>query len=128
MREIIGCCGIVCSNCDIYKATENDDNDLRDIIFKRQIEWGHADRFQKLYGREYALKDIHCNGCPIENEHSFWYIENCPMRTCALEKNIENCAHCTEYLCEKLKAFFDKSHVNAKKTLDEIRSRSAAVN
>ena len=40
MREIIGCCGIVCSNCDIYKATNDDNNDLRDIIFKREIEGG----------------------------------------------------------------------------------------
>lgn len=122
MREIIGCCGIVCSNCDIYKATKNDNNDLRDIIFKREIEGGHGDRFQKLFGREYALEDIHCNGCPIENKCSFWYIKNCQMRACALEKNLENCAYCTEYPCEKLQAFFDKSHVNAKKTLDEIRA------
>jgi hypothetical protein len=128
MREIIGCCGIVCSNCDIYKATKNDNNDLRDIIFKREIEGGHGDRFQKLFGREYALEDIHCNGCPIENKRSFWYIKNCQMRACALEKNLENCAYCTEYPCEKLQAFFDKSHVNAKKTLDEIRARVRRFN
>lgn len=123
MREIIGYCGIVCSNCDVYKATKNDNNDLRDIIFKRDIEGGHGDGFQKLYGREYALEDIHRNGCPIENKRSFWYIKNCQMRACALEKNLENCAYCAEYPCEKLQAFFDKSHVNAKKTLDEIRAR-----
>ena len=127
MREIIGCCGIVCSNCDIYKATQNDDDDLRAIIFERQMEWGHGDRFQKLYGREHTLEDIHCNGCPVENGSAFWYIDNCRMRACALDKNLENCAHCAEYPCENLQAFFDKSHVNAKKTLDEIRSRFAEV-
>ena len=46
MREIIGCCGIVCSNCDIYKATKNDNNDLRDVIFKREIEGGMATDFK----------------------------------------------------------------------------------
>jgi hypothetical protein len=124
MREIIGYCGIVCSNCDIYKATKNGNNDLREIIFKREIEGGHSDRFQKLFGREYTLEDIYCNGCPIENKRSFWYTKNCQMRACALEKNLENCAYCTEYPCEKLQAFFGKSHVNAKKTLDEIRTRA----
>jgi len=50
------------------------------------------------------------------------------MRACALKKNLENCAYCTEYPCEKLQAFFDKSHVNAKKTLDEIRARMRQFN
>ena len=122
MKKIIGCCGLVCSDCDIYKATKNNDDELRDQIFKRQIVWGHGDRFQRLFGREYTLEDIHCNSCPLENKHSFWYIENCQMRACALERSLENCASCTEYPCEKLQAFFNKSHVNAKKTLDEIRS------
>jgi len=127
MGEVIGCCGIVCSNCDIYKATRDDDDNLRSIVFDRQVKWGHADRFQSIYGREYTLEDIRCNGCPVENGRAFWYIENCQMRTCALEKNHVNCAHCGDYPCERLQAFFHKSHVNAEKTLDEIRSRIAGI-
>jgi len=127
MGEVIGYCGLICSNCDIYKATENDDNDLREIVFNRQIEWGHGDRFQRLYGREYLLEDIHCEGCPTESERAFWYIHNCQMRTCALKKNLANCAFCNEYPCEKLQTFFNKSHVDARKTLDEIRARANVV-
>ncbi len=127
MGKVLGCCGIVCSNCDIYKATQNADNDLPAIVFERQIEWGYGYRFQLLYGRKYTMKDIHCNGCPIENKHAFLYIENCQMRTCALEKNLINCAYCTEYPCKELQAFFDKTHVTAKKTLDDIRSRFVDV-
>ncbi len=87
MKEIIGCCGLVCSDCQIYEATQNDDHDLRSILYRRQIEWGHGDRFQILFGREYMPEDVHCDGCPVESERAFWYIENCQMRACCLGKS-----------------------------------------
>lgn len=123
MGKIIGCCGIICSDCQIFEATQNQDDDLRAILFQRQIEWGHSDRFRELYGREYRLDDIHCDGCPTSSPDDFWYIQNCEMRACALNKGYPNCAYCMEYPCDLLQSFFDKSHVNARKTLDRIRTQ-----
>jgi hypothetical protein len=125
MGEVVGCCGLVCSDCQIYLATQSRDEDLRATIFQRQKNWGHDTRFRELYGREYRLEDVHCGGYPTSSQGDFWYIENCGMRACALRKNHPNCAHCDEYPCDQLKGFFDKSHVNARKTLDEIRSQIA---
>ena len=121
---MIGCCGLTCSDCQILEATMNNDNDLRRIIFERQKKWGHDKRFSELYDRDYTIDDIHCEGCPTSGFDSFWYIENCNIRFCALEKEHKNCAYCDEYPCDILASFFDKSHINAKKTLDQIRSNN----
>jgi len=46
----------------------------------------------------------------------------CEIRKCAKAKGIENCAHCSEYACEKLEKFF-ATGPEAKAQLDMIRSR-----
>jgi hypothetical protein len=125
MDEVVGCCGLICNKCQVYEATQNQDGELRATAYQRHIDWGHGDRFRELYGREYRVEDVSCDGCPTQSPRDFWYIENCQMRACALGKGHPNCAHCGEYPCETLQAFFDKSHVNARETLDEIHSRLA---
>lgn len=127
MGEVVGCCGLACSNCQIYLATQNRNEDLRAIVYQRQKKWGHHIRFRELYGRGYWLEDVHCDGCPTSSPDDFWYIENCEIRSCALGKDYPNCAHCKEYPCDQLQSFFDKSHVEARKTLDDIRSRITSV-
>ena len=29
--------------------------------------------------------------------------KNCPVRPCVMSRDIDNCAHCDDYICEKLK-------------------------
>lgn len=125
MDELVGCCGLICSKCQVYEATQNQDRELRSAVYQRHIDWGHGDRFRELYGREYKVEDVVCDGCPTQSPHAFWYIENCPMRKCALGRGYPNCAHCPDYPCDALQEFFDKSHVNARETLDGIRSKLA---
>jgi hypothetical protein len=42
------------------------------------------------------------------------------VRQCALERGVENCAHCDDFPCEKLEKPWSIS-VDAKTTLEEIR-------
>ena len=128
MDEVVGCCGLICSKCQVYEATQSQDEEMRAAAYQRQIDWGHGDRFRELYGREYRVEDISCDGCPTQSPRAFWYIENCRMRTCALGKGHPNCAHCDEYPCDTIQEFFDKSHVNARQTLDEIRLKLLSLN
>lgn len=46
---------------------------------------------------------------------------DCPMRICAVEKGIENCAHCNEYACETIEEFF-VTDPQARVKLDAIRA------
>ena len=111
MTRIVGYCGIVCSDCPVLIATKNDDNDERKKV---------ATLFTKQYGREYKPEDINCDGCIANGPRLFRYCANCKWRTCAREKNLENCAHCDDYPCESLSGLFSQ-YAKAKETLDAIR-------
>jgi hypothetical protein len=39
----------------------------------------------------------------------------CPIRACALDKGVPNCAHCPAYACEQLESFFVKTERFLKK-------------
>ncbi len=60
-----------------------------------------------------------CDGCKA-NRRLFSGCIKCEIRDCAKQKGLNNCAHCTEYACEKLSAFFS-TDPQAKIALDVIR-------
>jgi hypothetical protein len=72
MDEVVGCCGLICSKCKVYEATQSQDEELRAAVYQRQIDWGHGARFRELYGREYRADDINCDGCPTQSPRAFW--------------------------------------------------------
>jgi predicted nucleic acid binding AN1-type Zn finger protein len=111
LNEIVGYCGIVCSSCPIFLATQKDDDAER----KRVVEL-----VRKQYGKECRAEDINCDDCLGEGSRHWRDCKNCKIRGCAKERNVENCAYCTQYSCETLAKLFD-DYPPAKKTLDEIR-------
>lgn len=113
MEKIIGYCGIICSECPVFIATQKNDDAERKHV---------AEIFTKQYGREYAPKDINCDGCLSQSGRIFSYCNICEIRKCGMIKNFVNCAHCAEYPCEKLSKLFAE-YSKAKDTLDEIRSK-----
>jgi hypothetical protein len=117
MPEIIGYCGLNCCTCPIYVATREKNDEKR-----RRMRAEIAVQIKKHYGVEYQPEDItDCDGCRSENDRLFAGSKNCRIRKCARPKRIENCAHCSEYACDKLKEFFVKDP-EAKTRLDVIRS------
>lgn len=111
MEKMIGYCGIVCTECKGYEATQKDDDNER-----RKV----AQLWSKLYNSELKPKDVNCDGCLPEGKRQIGHCKVCEIRKCGQEKNIINCAYCDEYTCEKLNQFF-KMAPDAKKTLDDIR-------
>jgi hypothetical protein len=118
--KVVGFCGIVCSDCLVLKSTRDDDDELRARVLREQ-GWKWADLFIEKFGREPHLKDIDCDGCLSEGR-LFWYCLDCDWRACAMDKGLDNCAHCVDYPCESLSRLFDK-HPRAKETLDGIRNK-----
>jgi len=115
MEETMGYCGLICQTCPIYVATRQNDpkkkHEMR-VEIARQIE--------EIYGQKNSAEDIgDCDGCKAETGRRF--STGCEVRQCAIDKQIENCAYCSEYACDKLeKAFI--SDEGARKRLDQIRS------
>ncbi len=110
MFEMIAYCGLDCSKCDAFRATQTED-----LEFKARI----AERWSKELNREFTPEDITCDGCKSDRL-SAWCQSVCKIRPCAEGKGATTCAHCDNYLCEKLEGFLT-SEPAAKATLEEIR-------
>ncbi|UCE16958.1 MAG: DUF3795 domain-containing protein [Candidatus Bathyarchaeota archaeon] len=112
---MIGVCGITCTDCDAFIATQkNDDTKRREV----------AEAWSKAFDHEFKPEDINCDGClTADGQHiNHWSV--CEIRKCGTEKEAENCAHCIDYKCEKIEKFHEQVP-EAKKTLDEIKRKSS---
>jgi hypothetical protein len=111
MEKMVGCCGIVCSDCPVLVATRKSDDAER-----RRV----AEIFTKQYGKEYKSEDINCDGCLSDSSQVFSYCNICEIRKCGKERSVANCGSCADYPCERLSKLFAE-YSKAKETLDEIR-------
>jgi hypothetical protein len=116
MTEMVSYCGLNCQTCPIYLATRQENKEER-----ARMRADIVKLCKDHYGINYKVEDISdCDGCHTEGERLFSSSKDCPIRTCAREKALENCAYCTEYACGKLEAFF-KTDPAAKARLDAVR-------
>ncbi len=111
MDKMVAFCGITCSECPAFLATQKDDDNERKKI---------AEMWSKQFNEEIKPEGINCDGCLLESDRLFSYCRVCEIRKCAQEKEVKNCAYCDDYVCEKLNNFFDHAS-EAKVTLEEIR-------
>lgn len=110
MVEIIAYCGLRCDRCPAYVATiENDDTKRKET----------AETWSKEFDTSLTAGDINCKGCH-QDEIIFNYCAQCEIRKCGDEQGVETCAHCDEYICEKLSKFFEMAP-EAKESLEKIR-------
>ncbi|MDD5765124.1 MAG: DUF3795 domain-containing protein [Candidatus Marinimicrobia bacterium] len=97
MKHIIAYCGLNCHECDAYLATLANDNAKRKEVAK---QWS------KEYHVDLKPADINCTGCLTVGENVFSHCKVCEIRLCGIEKKVVNCAHCNDFVCEKLEKFF----------------------
>jgi hypothetical protein len=95
-KKIIAACGLVCSECPAYIATQKNDDALRAET---------AAKWSKMFHAEIKAADIQCDGCPSDSGQLFSHCAVCEIRKCAREKKLATCARCPEYSCPKLESF-----------------------
>lgn len=115
MERMVAFCGLVCTECPGYIATQKDNDEER-----RKV----AEEWSKMFNADIKPESINCDGCLSSSGRLIEYCRTCEIRKCGLEKNVENCAHCEEYICEKLSKWFEQVP-DSKKNLDEIRQKLA---
>jgi hypothetical protein len=94
MNDYIAYCGLDCEGCEARLATVNNDATLRQKVAK---EWS------ELNGVEITPEMINCVGCRIDGIKTPYCESLCPIRQCALKRNLETCGSCCEMdSCEKL--------------------------
>ena len=109
-------CGLDCSSCPIYLATLEQDNS-RQLSMRERI----ADQLSKQYSIDSKPEDINdCDGCRSDTGRIFTGCLQCNIRECAIGKNLESCAFCADYSCDKLKKHF-LLDTDAQSRLEEIR-------
>ena len=112
MNNYIGYCGLDCKKCPAYIATVNDDNELREKIAK---EWS------ELNNVEITPEMINCEGCRIDGVKTIFCDSICLIRQCAMEKEMETCAQCSELeVCEKVAMIFENNG-DALKNLKKLK-------
>ncbi len=111
MERMVAFCGLICTECEGYLATQAND-------------WAALERLAAKVREEYnvptvAAQDMLCDGCLSDPGRRCGYCAMCEIRACGAARGVANCGHCPDYACEKLTAFFGTA---ARGVLDGVRS------
>ena len=116
MEQIIAACGLDCAQCLAYKATQANDQAAKErVLAQWRVEYNNPNM---------TIQDVTCDGCMTGVRHG-GYCALCPIRACAEERSLANCAACDDYGCEKLEGFL-KMAPQARVTLEGIRAQRAS--
>jgi hypothetical protein len=100
MSEMIAYCGLVCSRCPTFIATQNDDDEARE-------------KTVAVYAQKFCMdlqkEDINCDGCLSEGGRKIGYCQACEIRQCCIGKGLNHCVICPEEPCSKLVRFHEFS-------------------
>jgi hypothetical protein len=111
MSRVIAFCGLDCTTCSAYRATQADDAAEKERV---------AARWRKDTGDpQIDLDYVTCDGCVSFACRLGGHCRECKIRACAIVRGIENCAHCSNYPCDKLDAVF-RYAPEAQERLDRI--------
>jgi len=91
MEAIITRCGYRCDLCLAYKPNIEAHPENRQIL---------SDGWYKYFGFRIQAEDIYCDGCLSEGGKLI--DKSCPVWPCAIERRIDHCDQCEEFVCEKL--------------------------
>ncbi|RJQ74589.1 MAG: DUF3795 domain-containing protein [Desulfobacteraceae bacterium] len=112
MERMMAYCGLKCSQCPAYLATQANDQGAREKV---------AARWSKMLGMNLSAGDINCDGCKSAGGRLFGHCRTCQIKQCCSRKGYATCAGCDEYACEALTAFFAFAP-HARTALEALRS------
>ena len=107
-EQLLSYCGIDCAACPAYVATQA--NDIEKLTTLAGVWFDGA--------TDHTI--VLCDGCKSDGRIMQWCAA-CPTRACTIECELENCAYCDNFGCEKLLKVFEMS-ADAKTNLDRIRA------
>jgi hypothetical protein len=108
---MIAYCGLDCSKCGAYLATQEDDDGKRAET---------ARNWSKMYHAEITPGQINCHGCKAEGV-KFLHCNVCEIRQCCISNHVGHCAACENYICSTLSEFI-KLAPEAGKALEKLRA------
>jgi hypothetical protein len=98
MEQMIAYCGLVCTECEAYAATQADD---REALERVAAHWR-----EEYSAPQITVSWVICDGCVADSDRRCGHCSECDIRACGTERQVANCAHCSDYACQKLGQFF----------------------
>ena len=117
MEKMIAYCGLICTECPAYIATQADD---RAALERVAAQWR-----EEFNAPNITVESVICDGCLTAEGRKCGHCFECEMRACAMERGVANCAHCEAYACDKLEGFFGFVP-EARATLEAVRAALVA--
>jgi len=111
VTKTLSMCGLDCAACPAFVAHKTDDDTLRE---KTAAEWS------RQFQANLTPADINCVGCLKTTGVQIGHCADCEIRKCGLDRNVKNCALCSDYPCERV-ARFIANVPPAKANLEEVR-------
>ena len=87
MRKLIGCCGLDCERCDVYVATIQNNDALREKTAKLWSGLNHIQITPDM---------LHCLGCRADGVKTRYCSDLCQIRKCVQGKGLQTCGACSE--------------------------------
>jgi hypothetical protein len=114
MDRIIACCGLICTDCEAYQATQaGDEAWLEQVAAKWREEYQNP---------SFTAANVACDGCLATDGQLCSHCLVCSTRRCCQEHGVANCGVCAEYeTCEDIRGFFQYVP-SAKVVLDEVHA------
>jgi hypothetical protein len=109
---MIAYCGLVCTDCPAYIATQADD---RAALEQVAAQWR-----EEFDAPDITVQWIICDGC-LDGGRKCGHCAECQIRACGVTRGVATCAHCADYACDQLEAFFGFVP-DARATLDGVRA------
>ena len=91
MEGIFTRCGYRCDLCLAYRPNVEANPSNQQAL---------SDGWHKYFGFRIPAEQIVCDGCAAEDPQLI--DQSCPVRPCVIERALQNCAQCSEYVCERL--------------------------
>lgn len=115
MEHYLAYCGLSCATCAVHLATGESDE-----VVRERMRESISEECRSNYGLNLHASDIgDCDGCRADDTRIFKGCLDCEIRKCARKRQLESCAFCPDYVCEKLRKQFEIDP-DAPKRLDEL--------
>jgi hypothetical protein len=96
-KRMVAACGLVCTDCDIYKIPLNEE------VANNMIKWFKAEGWlEETAGvADVIAKGMYCKGC--HGDRSIHWDPECWILVCCVDKRgLETCIQCDVFPCERL--------------------------
>ncbi len=113
MPDLIAVCGIDCTKCEAYQASQiNDTEALKNVA----LHWQETYHLPTL-----SVEYVTCDGCLSDTGRLSGHCYECDIRACGISRDVPNCAYCDDFeSCTKLERFLQFAP-ELRQSLEEIR-------